>query len=332
MPDPGGNLQRLAAAQQSGSGGLIAFAIDRHGAIWANAQKTPGGEWLGWAGPKFHGQPTTATQIAAAGQNNGALMLVMLDEQGMIWTLAQSGPSGGWGEWQGPGLGGQAMAYAAISAGEQGGKLGMQIWATDLDGMVWTLHQLTPGGSWSKWEGPGFWGQLTPFTVTAAAGQNNGNLMFFGLDVNNLVWMVGQRSPGGDWIGLSGPGFGGHSREFYAMAAAEQGGERGVEVWTIDKGGRIWTLHQHQAGAAWSLWEGPGFAGQAKEFSRLAAARQNDGTVMLLAVTRKKSALWTVAQKSPGGDWGDWKQMSGPGDVAAPLKDATKARLVDMVP
>ena len=63
-----------------------------------------------------------------------------------------------------------------------------------------------------------------------------------------------------------------------------------------------------------------------------AAARQNNGTIMLLAVTRKKGVLWTVAQQSPGGDWGDWKQMPAPGDVAAPLKDATKARPVDAVP
>ncbi|HEX8668768.1 MAG TPA: hypothetical protein VF727_10405 [Allosphingosinicella sp.] len=310
MPQPGGNLQALAAAEQGGGAGLIVFALDAAGTIWANGQQGAGGAFGGWNGPKFQNQPTQAAAIAAAGQNNGSLMLVMLDQQGMTWTLSQQG--GGWGDWEGPGVGGQVFSWQSLSAAQQSGNRGIEIWVTDFDGQISTLYQTTPGGEWSSWEGPGFKGQTGTFDATAAAGQNNGNVMLFALDLDDSVWAIGQQWAGGDWGGWSGPNLAGQPGPFQSVAAAEQSGNRGVELWVVDQGGNITTLYQTTAGGEWSSWEGPGFKNQPQPFLRVAAAGQGNGNVLLLAAA-KDGSLWYIGQQSPGGDWGAWESVPGPG-------------------
>ena len=190
---------QIAAAQQWGSRGIELWSIDHTGNIWTLYQKTAGGAWSSWEGPGFKNQPVPMTRVAAAGQNNGCVMLVALDAAGQVWSISQTSPGGNWGGWSGPNLAGQPCPFHTVTAAQQGGSRGIEIWATDIDGNIWTLYQLTAGGSWSSWEGPGFKGQSVAMSRTAASGQGNGNVVLFSLQEGTGLWSIYQQWPGGDW-------------------------------------------------------------------------------------------------------------------------------------
>jgi hypothetical protein len=301
----------IATSMQAGRRGIEFWSAGTSGQVWTLYQKTAGGPWSDWEGPGFKGQPKPLRQLAAALQNNGDVMFSGLDDDGGVWTCGQGSPGGDWNGWSGPNVGGQPGAFKHLAASQQGGNRGVELWGTGDDGQVWTLYQLTAGGPWSRWEGPGFKGQQTPLFKLAAAQQNNGNVMFFGLDGNGQLWGISQDWPGGDWGGWQGPGLGGQPEPFTEIAASEQNGTRGVEVWGIGASGQIWTLYQTTAGGSWSNWEGPGFKGQPVPMTKVAAALQNTGNVLLWAVDQTDQ-LWTIAQESPGGDWAGWVRSSMP--------------------
>src|SRR3954468_21470175 len=141
---PGGTIQAMATGTQSGEYGACLFTLDENGSLSFTTQETPGGFWQVWQGPSFGGQPAPGAQIACAGQNNGCLMLAMLDLDGMVWTMQQKHASGGWDDWQGPGIGGQKFSWIAITAGEQSGARGIQLMAADDTGQVWGCYQMNP--------------------------------------------------------------------------------------------------------------------------------------------------------------------------------------------
>lgn len=301
----------IATSMQAGNRGIEFWSSGTDGQVWTLYQRTPGANWSDWEGPGFKGQPKPLRLLAAALQNNGNAMFAGLDDDGSVWTCGQASPGGDWNGWAGPKVGGQPAPFEHLVASQQGGSRGIEFWACGADGQIWTLYQLTAGGPWSSWEGPGFKGQPTPMFKLAAAQQNNGNVMFCGLDANGHLWCISQEWAGGDWAAWQGPGVGGQPEAFVDIAASEQNGARGVEIWAIGKSGQIWTLYQLTAGGPWSQWEGAGFKGQSVTMRKIAAALQNTGNVLVWGVDNTDQ-LWRIEQGSPGGDWGGWVQSSMP--------------------
>jgi hypothetical protein len=303
-------LVGLGASQCGGGLGAMLWGIDTTGAIWTANQRTPGGTWSSWSGPRINGQSFVAKQLAAAGQNNGVLQLWALDQNGMLWASAQQGPGGGFAAWSGPNFNSQPGALQYIAAAEQGGSRGVELWAVDAGGSIWTIYQLTAGGPWSRWEGPGFKGQPSPAKQAVAAGQNNGNVYVWEMDHSGALSGISQQWPGGDWGPWTGANIGGQPGPFGQIAASQQGGNRGVEIWGIDGSGQIWTLYQLTAGGPWSRWEGPGFKNQPVPMAQLAASQQSNGCAQLFTLDAQNQ-IWTITQGSPGGDWGPWLPASG---------------------
>jgi hypothetical protein len=326
---PGGNIQRIAAAQPSdGAGkpsgaGLIAFALDVHGRIWETRQAKPGAAWGEWRGVGSGNQPMVALDIAAAGQNDGKLALAALDESGMVWLISQSGPNNEWGDWAGPGFGGQIDSFQSIAAAEQGGPRGIEIWATDLGGNIWTLYQQIQGGRWSDWEGPGFAEQKVPMVRVAAAPHEDLSVVLIGLDTNETVAVMGQDGPGGHWSNpWYDPAQGGQPSKYFHIAAARQGGHFGTQLWSLDEHGQLWTCYQFNVRREWTLWDGPGFKDQPGAFLHIAAAGLADGPMTLLAVDRDGN-LMSIRQSAPASyDWGPWIKTAGPPTVALSAVDA----------
>ena len=306
---PGGNVQAMAAGTASG-GGACLFALDPSDHLWFTSQAGPGGAWGAWQGPKFAGQPAPGLDIALAGQNNGALMLVMLDDHGMAWTMEQTA-GGGWTSWQGPGIGGEQFSYSSIAAGEQSGPRGIQLFAADPNGVIWSCYQMDPGSAWSGW---------TSFTASpiyrfgevALGGQNNGCLMLIAESAGNILALP-QTQPGGVW-GSWGK-LNDTSPMVNGICACQQGGSRGVQVWGLDTDvanlGQVWTIFQDTAGGTWDPWQGPGFLSQPAPFRTIAAADQGNGCTILMGVTIP-GELWAIGQTSPGGGWGSWAQIAAP--------------------
>src|SRR5437660_5315088 len=301
-------LISLGASQAGGGLGAMLWGIDPTGAIWSTHQQSPGGAWTAWTGPSFNGQSFAAKQVAVAGQNTGVLQLWALDQGGMLWAAGQQG--GGWTPWRGPNFNGQPGALSFIAAAEQKGNRGVELWAVDAKGAIWTIYQKTPGGPWSSWEGPGFKNQPVPAKQVVAAGQNNGNVYVWALDAGGSLRGIGQQWPGGDWGPWTGANIAGQPGPFTQIAASQQGGNRGVEIWAIDGGGQIWTLYQTTAGGAWSRWEGPGFKNQPVPMAQLAASQQSNGCCELFTLDAR-GQIWAIPQSWPGGDCGPWLPASG---------------------
>jgi hypothetical protein len=311
MGAPGTIIQTMAAATQSGTLGACLFALDDSGILYFMTQQSPGGAWGAWQGPKFAAQPAPGTSIACAGQNNGALLLAMLDDEGMAWTLQQEAASGGWDTWDGPGINDQQFSFTTITAGQQGGTAyGIQLFAADADGQIWDCFQEMPGDGFTRWGGPGFEDQQFAAGELAVAGQNNGCLMLIGELAGELL-AIGQATPGGlIWGPWSSAQIGGQSTQLRGICACQQGGTRGIQLWGLDQGGAVWTLFQDTAGGAWDPWQAF-VAAQPAPFVATAAADQNNGCTIFFGVDMEGN-LWSVAQTSPGGDWGSWTQLATP--------------------
>jgi hypothetical protein len=308
---PGGTIQAMAAATQSGAYGACLFTLDNDGILSFTTQGSPGGTWQAWQGPKFAVQPAVGMAIACAGQNNGELLLAMLDDEGMAWTLQQDAASGGWGTWDGPGVNDQQYSFSTITAGQQGGgTYGIQLFATDADGQIWDCFQEMAGAGFTRWGGPGFVDQEIAPGELAVAGQNNGCLMLIA-EMDGQLLSIAQTSPGGlIWGPWSGAEIGGQSTQLREICACQQGGTRGLQLWGLDANGAVWTLFQDTAGGAWDPWQSF-LAGQPQPFVTIAAADQNNGCTIFFGVD-EAGDLWSVGQTAPGGSWGSWSQMTGP--------------------
>jgi len=203
-----------------------------------------------------------------------------------------------------------------LTASQQGGSRGAQLWGVQYNGTLNTIYQETAGGSWSAWLGPGWAGAGYPSQVyeLAAAQQNNGCVQFWGLDTKLQLWSTGQTSPGGNWTAWSGPNWNNAPIGMKRIAASQQGGSRGAQLWGITEDFGLATCFQITAGGNWSSWA-PWFATpQNSQFVEITAAQQNDGRVQLFALDTKQQ-LWSCWQTSPGGDWTGW---SGPNWNGAP--------------
>ena len=194
-----------------------------------------------------------------------------------------------------------------LTASQQGGKRGAQLWGVQFNGTLNTIYQITPGGGWSPWMGPIWAGPGYPKQVyeLAAAQQNNGCVQFWALDMKLQLWSTAQSAPGGDWTAWSGPNWNKAPQGMKRIAASQQGGKRGAQLWGIAEDYSLVTCYQITAGGSWSGWQAWPATPQNSQFSELTAAQQNDGRVQLWAIDTK-GQLWSCYQTSPGGDWSAW--------------------------
>lgn len=194
-----------------------------------------------------------------------------------------------------------------LTASQQGGNRGAQLWGVQMNGTLNTIYQVTPGGGWSQWLGPTWAGPNYPKQVyeLGSAQQNNGCVQFFGLDVRLQLWTTGQSAPGGDWTPWLGPNWNNTPKGMTRVAACQQGGSRGAQLWGITEDKGLATCYQLTPGGNWSGWKTWRATPQNSQFIELAAAQQNDGRVQLWAIDTKLQ-LWSWYQNSPGGNWTAW--------------------------
>jgi hypothetical protein len=98
------------------------------------------------------------------------------------------------------------------------------------------------------------------------------------------------------------------------IAATQQGGSRGAQVFGMTNGNALFTTYQQTPGGSWSAWFAPDWPNGPTSCLQIAACQQNDGRCQLFA-TDEDEQLWTIFQTSPGGDWSAW---SGPTWNGAP--------------
>jgi hypothetical protein len=297
-------LLQIAASQQGGSRGAQVWGVTKDYGLTSSYQETPGGTWSAWIpAPWVAGGPTSVLQVTACQQNDGRVQLWVTDQQQQLWSIWQTSPGGGWSAWSGPNWSG-ASKLTQICACQQGGARGAQFWGiTNSDGLV-SIFQETPGGGWSAWmAAPWVAGGPAAVVDVAAAQQNDGRVQLWVLDQQEQIWSIWQTSPGGGWTGWSGPNWGG-SQTLNTLAASQQGGPRGAQLWATDQKNQVWSTYQETPGGGWALWLGPNWQGAAP-FIQMAAAQQNNGCVQVWGLDQNLS-LKSITQTSPGGGWSNW--------------------------
>lgn len=206
-----------------------------------------------------------------------------------------------------------------LTAAQQGGNRGAQLWGVDIKGKLHTCYQGSPGGSWSDWKGVGWNDPKEPQAIyELAAGQNqpDGRVYFFALDMKHDLWARWQTSPGGNW----GP----WQKNFHALpgtskatklCVVREGGGHGLSVFAITEQGYL--VHTNSivpTDKTWAPWLDFQATPQKSRFIEVTACEQKDGRSAVWALDTQRQ-LWGAGQESPGGKWGPWV---GPNWLGAP--------------
>ena len=142
-----------------------------------------------------------------------------------------------------------APALNKLAASQQGGSRGAQFWGVGYNGRLYSIYQVSPGGGWSEWAadwaGPG---NPKQFYELTAAQQNNGCVRFWALDMNLQLWTTGQTSPGGNWTKWEGPNWNNAPKGMKRIAASQQGGQRGAQLWAVTEDYVLVTTFQETPG------------------------------------------------------------------------------------
>lgn len=202
-----------------------------------------------------------------------------------------------------------APLLTRLTASQQGGNRGAQLWGVDYRNILYTTYQKTPGGEWSGWEGPDWAGPGYPKQVyeLTAAQLDDGCVQLWVVDTRQELWTIRQHTPGGGWEPWKGPGWNNMpaGMRFREMAATRQGGPRGTQFWGITDKGILTSCHQIHSSNDWSPWQDWTPTPEKSEWIEVTAARQGDGKLAVWGLDTKRQ-LWGMGQKSPGGEWGPW--------------------------
>ena len=202
-----------------------------------------------------------------------------------------------------------------LTATQQGGSRGAQLWGVDFRGGLHTIVQKTPGGEWSNWVKLNLTGPNQPKQVyeLAATQMSDGRVTLFVLDMKQELWTISQTSPGGDWGGWQRPEWNGmRTGDLKKLCAAPHGGKGFGQMWALTSDGTLVGNNQESADGhwfqGWYEWE-PSTTTEKHTFIEVTAARQGDGRSILWGLDAKLQ-LWCARQVSsdthPPGGWEPW--------------------------
>src|SRR5688500_16291746 len=141
-----------------------------------------------------------------------------------------------------------------LTAAQQGGSRGAQLWGVDYRGALHTISQNTPGGEWGDWAKVNLSGPNHPKQVyeLAATQMSNGRVTLFVLDMKQQLWTMTQNSPGGDWGGWQQPEWNGmRGGDLKKLCAAPHGGKGFGQMWALMSDGTLVGNNQESADGNW---------------------------------------------------------------------------------
>lgn len=195
-----------------------------------------------------------------------------------------------------------------LTAAQQGGNRGAQLWGVDFKGKLYTIYQTSPGGSWSDWSGVGWKDPNEPkaiYELAAAQTVPDGRVFFWALDLKYEMYARWQTSPGGSWSPWKHNfnAVPGNTRP-RKLAAVRGGGGHGQYLFAILESG---ALHYSYLALPdrWSAWAPFLETPAQSRFIEVAGCEQKDGRSALWALDDKRQ-LWGTGQETPGGKWGSW--------------------------
>jgi len=219
-----------------------------------------------------------------------------------------------------------APVLTKLTAAQNGGNRGAQLWGVDFKGKLYTIYQKTPGGEWSNWMSSEWAPVNHPKYVyeLGACQLGDGRIKLWILDMKREIWTVEQQTPGGDWNNWwhgtrtkwnRAPG------TFKKLAAVHMAKFQGA---TSDwPGGAMFIGLKDDGNLAVCFSAGPdswsrfrdNWGGASQLIEVTACQQGGDGKVAIWGLDDKRQ-LWGTGEKSPGtGDFGAW---AGPNWLKAP--------------
>ena len=216
--------------------------------------------------------------------------------------------------WQNP-----PSALNKLTASQQGGNRGAQLWGVDVKGTLYTIYQETPGGQWSGWKGSDWNGAKRPKQIyeLAACQRHDGTVQLWVLDMKRQLWTTWQNSPGGNWNGWQenwNPPPGKFRFKKIAASQLQQTSGQPARFWGITEDGILTSCAEIVPAGNWGGWGDWKKTSEDSRWIEVTACKQGDGKGAVWAIDTKKQ-LWGMGQASPGGDWGAW---TGPNWLNAP--------------
>jgi hypothetical protein len=210
-----------------------------------------------------------------------------------------------------------APALNKLTASQQGGNRGAELWGVDVKGTLYTIYQTTPGGQWSDWKGPDWIGPNHPKQVyeLAAAQRHDGCVQLWVLDMKRALWSTWQTSPGGNWVAWKEnwnppPG----QFRFKKIAASQLSGGQPMRLWGITEDGILTSCHEIVPAGNWSPWNDWVKTPANSKWIEVTACKQGNGKGALWAIDTDRQ-LWGMGQRAASEDWGVWV---GPNWLKAP--------------
>ncbi len=242
----------LAAVQTSTGVGL--WTIDSSGWIWATGSPSPGSfsSWVAWQKYQSLGP---AKQIAAGARSDGTIELWAIDASGAIWSAWQWSPNNHtYSSWQKNWSGGTQPFVATQIAVAPLSDKGLQFWAIDDKGAIWSLWQTTsdPNSPWTAWSSS--WSKLAsqPFTASkiAAAPLPNQLVQLFVTDNTGAVWNTAKAStqPGAAWTQWTKSWISDTTPSSQTVCTTKG------SVWVVDTSGHLWTTVWSSATSSFWNW------------------------------------------------------------------------------
>lgn len=204
-----------------------------------------------------------------------------------------------------------APTLRKLTASQQGGNRGAQLWGVDIKGSLYTTYQTTPGGDWSNWLGPDWNGKNFPKGVyeLAACQRHDGTTQLWVLDMKRDLWSTWQTSPGGNWNGWQAkwnPPPGNFRFKKISAAQLNPGGNQPARFWGITEDGVLTSCSQIVPAGNWSPWNDWAKTPENSRWLEISACKQGNNTGVLFGIDDKLQ-LWCMFQKAKGGDWGPWQ-------------------------
>lgn len=299
-------------------GSVELFALDSSGNVWYDAQQSAdvpassSNNWTGWT--ELPGLIATGGP-AEVKNDNATLEVFVPGANGDVWHNWQSTPGGAWNGWVDMGSGSSGITGLRAANNADGS---LSVFGVGSNGDIWYSRESAPEVGWSAWS------DLTGTQIQPgfAVGQDlDGLLEIFGVDPNGEPWQNVQNVSGG-WTGwtqmpVGESGF--NSAPFFPWLATARNLDGRLTVFAADSQSHVLSFTQLTPGGALGQPQNLGFpvgsgfvAGQDKEGRLVLFALQKSSDQGLLGNDQQEagtSIVWSIAQQSPGGTWGEWMPL-----------------------
>jgi hypothetical protein len=218
-----------------------------------------------------------------------------------------------------------APTLQKLTAAQNAGKLGAQLWGVNNRGKLYTIYQQSPGKDWSNWI-TNDWAPINhpKYVYELAACQlGDGRIKLWILDHKHEIWTTEQESGGGNWMGWW------HSTTtkwnrapatFKKLAATHMGKPKGM---ISDQPGAMFIGVKDDGQLAVCYSQGSGNWGRfrdnwsgAADIIEVTACMQGVSGKVAVWALDNKNQLWGSGETEPG--TGDFPGWVGPNWLNAP--------------